>query len=328
MKRNYWCYRVDTSNIDYFTTELNEGRLRQGWGWDRLQDLRNFKLDEGAGRNRPMFNKVKKGDILLVPRIPSWGEVAIVEASEDWNTGYYFDLDERKGDFGHIFPAKYLKKFTRYNENVTGNLRSTMKNPSRFWNINHYSKDVKRLIDSEYSELSEQQDHLSRLESSIGTIYDEVFNEKLFSTKLYDKLNEQFTREEWESVIVFGLRKLFPFYIIERTGGPEEVKHGTDILIKIPGIISNYHYAIAIQVKDYHGFVGEEVTKQINKAENYWESENIKLIEKIVIITKAQKDDNLGLVESDKNIKFIFANELEILLSEIGKCFAIGKKGD
>ena len=33
-KRNFWCYRVDTSKIKYFTDELNEGRLRQGWGWD------------------------------------------------------------------------------------------------------------------------------------------------------------------------------------------------------------------------------------------------------------------------------------------------------
>ena len=67
-KKNYWCYRVDTSKIKFFTNELNEGRLRRGWGWDEAQDLRNFKLDEGAGRNRPMFNKVK-GDILLIPQL-------------------------------------------------------------------------------------------------------------------------------------------------------------------------------------------------------------------------------------------------------------------
>jgi hypothetical protein len=81
--KNYWCYRVDTSRIKFFTTELNEGRLRQGWGWDEGQNLRNFKLDEGAGRNRPMFNKVKKGDILLIPQVPNWGEVIFDEGPED-----------------------------------------------------------------------------------------------------------------------------------------------------------------------------------------------------------------------------------------------------
>jgi hypothetical protein len=324
-KKNYWCYRVDTSKIKFFTNELNEGRLRQGWGWDEAQDLRNFKLDEGAGRNRPMFNKVKKGDILLIPQVPNWGEVALVEATEDWNKGYTFEIDPAIGDYGHIFPAKYIKKFSRNNENVTGNLRSTLKNPSRFWNINHYADDVEILLTSQVTELSKRQDHNSRLESSIGTVFNEVFDETIFADKLYEKLTEQFTREEWEFALVYGLKQMFPFYQIERVGGKEEKNHGTDILIKLPSILSNYSYAIAIQVKDYEGFVGKEVISQINKADNYWDSENLKLIEKIVIITKAKKDDNIILLEHDKNVKFIFATELKQLLTEIGKCF-IGMK--
>ena len=324
-KKNYWCYRVDTSNIKYFTDELNEGRLRQGWGFDDGQDLRNFKLDEGAGRNRPMFNNVKKGDIILIPRLPNWGEVALVEATEDWNKGYFFDINPKYGDYGHVFPAKYLKKFTRDNEKVTGNLRSSLKNMSRFWNINHYSDDVELLLNSQVTELSKSQDYNSRLESSIGSVFNDVFDQTLFADKLYEKLTEQFTREEWEFALVYGLKQMFPFYQIERVGGKEEKNHGTDILIKIPGILSNYGYAIAIQVKDYDGFVGNEVISQINKADNYWDKENLKLIEKIVIITKAKRDENIRLLEHDKNVKFIFANELKQLLTEIGKCF-IGMK--
>lgn len=184
--KNYWCYRVDTNKIKYFNQELHEGRLRQGWGWDKLQDLRNFKLDEGAGRNRPMFNKVKKGDILLIPQLPNWGEVALVEATEDWSIAYRFEIDKQLGDYGHIFPAKYLKKFTRNNDNVTGNLRSTLKNPSRFWNINHYSNDVEILLSAEVTELSKVQDYNSRLESSIGNVFNEVFDE-FFLPKNYMK---------------------------------------------------------------------------------------------------------------------------------------------
>lgn len=317
--RNYWCYRIDTNRIKFFMDELNNGRLRQGWGWDKRQDLRDFKMDEGAGRNRPMLNKVKKGDILLIPQLPNWGQIAIVEATEDWSKGYRFQIDEKLRDYGHIFPAEYLRRFTRNNENVTGNLRSTLKNPSRFWNINHYSDDVEVLLKLSEDELVKRQDHQSRLTSLVGDVFNETFNEQDFTNKLYDKFIEQFTREEWEFALVNGLQEIFPFYRVERVGGKEEKNHGTDILIKLPSLLSDYEYAIAIQVKDYQGTVDESVIDQINKADDYWESENLKLIEKWIIITRASKDVNVELSDHDSNVKMIFAGQLKELLNRIAK---------
>lgn len=299
--------------------ELNNGRLRQGWGWDEKQNLRDFEMDEGAGRNRPMFYKVKKGDILLVPQLPSWGQIAIVEATEDWYSGYKFEIDPKLGDYGHIFPATYFKRFTRNNENVTGNLRSTLKNPSRFWNINHYSDDVDLLLKTPIDELVKLQDHQSRLTSITGNVFNDIFNEQEFTNRLYDKFIEQFTREEWEFALVAGLQELFPFYQVERVGGKEEKKHGTDILIKIPSLLASYEYAIAIQVKDYEGLVGKEVVEQINKADLYWENENLKLIEKWIIVTKASKDVNIELSNNESDVRVIFAGELKELLNRIGK---------
>ena len=305
--------------MKFFMDELHNGRLRQGWGWDERQNLRKFEMDEGAGRNRPMFNKVKKGDILLVPQLPKWGQIAIVEATEDWSAGYEFSIDKNLKDYGHIFPAKYIREFTRNNENVTGNLRSTLKNPSRFWNINHYSDDVDKLLSVPENELVKRQDHESRMTSLVGDVFNDVFNEQDFSNKLYDKFNEQFTREEWEFALLSGLRGVFPFYQIERVGGKEEKNHGTDILIKLPSLLTDYEYAIAIQVKDYEGVVGQDVIDQINKADSYWESENLKLIEKWVVITRASKDINVDLLKNKSNVKVLFASELKELLNRIGK---------
>jgi hypothetical protein len=319
-KKNYWCYRIDNNYPEFFWKELLVGRLRQGWGWDEGQDLNNFTIDEGAGRNRPMLN-VEKGDVLLIPHLPDWDDIAIVEATENWREGYKFEIDEDMEDYGHIFPAHYIKKFTRNNEYVTGNIRSTLKNPSRFWNINHYGKDVEKLLKTDVTDLSKSQDYESRLETSIEVVFNEMFKTKEFSENLYRKLNEQFTREEWEFALVHGLRKIFPFYKIERVGGYSESEHGTDILIKMPSIILDFEYAVAIQVKDYEGFVADDVIKQINKAEKYWNNENIRLVEKIVIITRSDKDDNLHLLENKNNVKFIFANELTELLSNMGKAF-------
>jgi hypothetical protein len=319
-KRNYWCYRINNEIPEFFWKELVDGRLRQGWGWHKGNNLKNFKKDEGAGRNRPMLN-VKKGDILLVPHLPEWENIAIVEATEDWEEGYKFEIDKKLGDYGHIFPARFVKKFNRSNENVTGNIRSTLKNPSRFWNINHYGKDVEKLLKIEETNLSKTQMYEDRLEASIENVFNKVFNTGDFSEMLYKKLNEQFTREEWEFALVYGLRQLFPNYYIERVGGGKESEHGTDILMKIPGIISGYEYVIAIQVKDYEGFVTNDVIKQINKADKYWNNENTKLIEKIVIITRADKEDHLDLLENKDHVKFIFAKELKELLTKIGETF-------
>ena len=325
-KRNYWCYRINTDEIEYFWNELMDGRLRQGWGWLKGQDLRNFKRDEGAGRNRPMFNNVKKNDILLIPQLPDWGNIAIVEATEDWNLGYRFEIDKEMGDYGHIFPAKYIKSFSRHNENVTGNLRSTLKNPSRFWNINHYGKDVEKILKIELTELEKSQDYESRLESSIGNVFNNIFNENEFSENLCKKLIEQFTREEWEFALVHGLKQLYPFFHIERVGGVSESEHGTDILIKIPGIIQDLEYGIAIQIKDYEGFVASDVIEQINLADKYWNDESLKIIEKIVIITRAEKEENINLVNNKSDVKFIFSSELKQLLSKIGQTYIYESK--
>ena len=70
MNKHYWGYRIDTNQIDFFRKELESGVLRQGWGWHKKQDLRNLKMDEGARRNLSIYNKVKKDDILLIPRCP------------------------------------------------------------------------------------------------------------------------------------------------------------------------------------------------------------------------------------------------------------------
>ena len=136
---------------------------------------------------------------------------------------------------------------------------------------------------------------------------------------LYQKLNEGFSNEEWEYALVEGLKSIFPEPIlVERTGGISEAEHGTDIAIKIPGLL-NYQYVIAIQVKDYEGYVNDSPLKQLSKADKYWNNDNMKLIDKILIITKSKKVDNDHLTENEYGIKIIFANELEELLSKMGR---------
>jgi hypothetical protein len=173
-EKHYWGYRIDNNIPDYFLEELYDGRLRQGWGYED-QDLRNPEIDKQTVRNKRML-QVKKGDILLIPHIPEWDDIALVEATEDWQEGYQFNIDDEYDDYGHIFPAQYIKKFTRNNKLITDNLRSTLKNRSRFWNLDYCGYDVEELLDADETILSKSQDYQCRLESSID---EDIYSNKI-----------------------------------------------------------------------------------------------------------------------------------------------------
>ena len=318
--RHYWGYRINTDRANFFWEELENGRLRQGWGYDPGQDLRIKAVNEGAFRNLRMLN-VKKGDILLIPRIHQWNEVSIVEATEDWNLGYRYEIDQKHGDYGHIFPARFLKDFRRDSEAVSGDVRSSLRNPMRFWNMDRYGKSVEQILAAEQSILTTSQKPEDRFINSIVDVFGSAFDGSMFSNDLFDKMCNQVSAAEWEFVLVAGLKLLYPepYFHVQHTGGRSEVNHGTDITITFPSIAEETEYVIAIQVKDYEGYVARDVIAQINKAEAYFKEQNQILIDKIVIITKAPKDVNQMLVDNSGDVKFIFANELKTLLSVMGR---------
>ncbi len=318
MKTRYWGYRINISHRDFFQEELLNGRLRQGWGHDPAHDLRKTITDPEVAKNRRMF-EVKKGHVLLVPRLPDWDSVSVVEATEDWDKGYRFEISEKYKDYGHIFPAKFLKKFSRQSKHVTGNIRSTLKYQGRFWNIDHYGDDIDKIIEIDDARLEELDQDLSnedRLMYAINSAFGEVFSRRNFGKSVYDKLNTQFNAEHWESVLEGVLKNLYPGAYVERVGGRNESEHGTDIKITILGLSGTEGYVIAVQVKDYVGGVGESVIEQINRA-SYWNKDGEKLIEKVVIFTRAKREDNYGLVEigDQHEVKFVFAEDLEVILT-------------
>ena len=330
----YWLYRIDKWNIPFFWSELQQGRLRQGWGWSNKEDLRRTPRDYSTGNrlNYPIFDSVKKGDILLVPRLPNWSQVAIVEAVEDFNTGYIFEHSKEKpGDFGHIFPGKFKKSFVRANKLVSGELRKALRYPRRFKNIyyDRHESEIDKIISAEQESLEINQSVSDRNAGIINTIFNKNVVEHI-SSDIQKEFNKQYNATDWEYALVEGLQKLFPYYHVERKGGVAEAQHGTDILITMPGIIADYSYAIAIQVKDYDAVVGDAPLKQLSKAEKYWNNlENIKLIDKILVITNAHEEHNATLQEKAKQaaggkIQIIFANDLKTLLYSI----AISYLGD
>lgn len=309
--RNYWGYRIDVRSQDRRTFLYNEAKLnklRQGWGWDNSQDLRKPNPDK---RNKAIYDKVQKGDILIVPRLPSWDDVLILEATADFKEGYSFSIDETFNDYGHIFPVKVLKSFNRHNANVDANIRTTLKCYSRFWSVNHCAQSIDSLLNNDNDSLSTNISKVEIFESTVLDLFNNFFDSKKFSQELYSSIKERFESSEWEGVLASGLQRIMPYAFVEKKGGIMEKHHGTDILVKIPGYFNDY-YAIAIQVKNYNGNFSSHAINQIGKAEWFTKQvENIKIIDKIVVVIgdNLSCDDSVLETAKQHNVTIIYEQE-------------------
>ncbi|MGN1135591.1 MAG: hypothetical protein ACI4SF_05165 [Oscillospiraceae bacterium] len=322
---HYWGYRINNDKAEFFEKELKENRLRQGWGYSEDQDLGNHdkSLDDGARRNLPIYNNVKKGHYLIIPHMPTWNTVTIAQATDDFDKGYKFEIDEDLKDFGHIFPAKYVKHFNRHNSIVTSDIKSSFKCISRFWNMDHCADDINKIIESE-GELLDENDILYGWQQAVN----DAFDEEEFSKKIYENLIKNYNASEWEFVLREGFKMMLPDNVnVETTWNTEEKKHGSDLLIKIPGIFETT-YVIAVQIKDYDGVVSEKIVDQINKADEYFKVDtekntDMKLIDKYIILTKVDRGGNQSLIEAAEthNVKLIFKNDLIKLLSQMAKAY-------
>lgn len=322
----YWGYRIAKDQIPFFWKELRQGRLRQGWGADRGQNLRNLTVDKGARRNLRMFREVKKGHTLLVPRLPEWGRVAIVEATEDWDTGYVFAHHEDKSElahsFGHIFPAKFIKSFSREASGVSGDLRSSLRNPSRFWNLDWLGHDIEGLKETDEKSLHTRVSPEERLENAVSEAFEQAFKEDVFGAAVYRLLNQKLEGKNWETVLVRVFQALFPTYAVTSVGGRTEGEHGTDIRISMPSIDRRApEHVIAVQVKDYEGTVGNHPIDQIEKASWWNNQDGFSLVDKVVVMTKAPRDQNANLEKyaREKGVRLMFADDLQRLLVDYAK---------
>ena len=108
-----------THDARWIFEEMAKGRLRQGWGapgfglvsesgdpvdkhrWEKTYK-QVWKEDPSPRRFsilRGMLD-LDNGDIVVVPKKPKWNQFTIARVSGK----YFFDVDTRRGDFGHIVP--------------------------------------------------------------------------------------------------------------------------------------------------------------------------------------------------------------------------------
>lgn len=193
-----------------------------------------------------------------------------------------------------------------------------MRYPRRFWKCGLPVSDVINIINSEPADIVGYVDSVQRMNDGIDEIFNGIFNENKFTQDIYERCRNQTRASEWENLLVHIFKILFPAYEVVPVGGVNEVNHGADILIYIPGLMSVRDYVIAVQVKDYQGMTGDGAIKQISKADKY-DFEGAKLIDKIVIYTGISRNDTL-IEQGNKNrVKILFEENLKGILARAGK---------
>lgn len=142
----------------YIWSELQQGRLRQGWGWDPVQDLRSVlnhieavitltPEEEDAWHARRMLTELADAihvdDIVVAVAVPEPGDVVVTRVIGS----YVFDLDHEIADYGHCLPIEVVAgPLPRHDQRISETLRGALRNRSRLWRIDRVGGDLEELI--------------------------------------------------------------------------------------------------------------------------------------------------------------------------------------
>ena len=304
--RAYWASRIQTDYRNYFWSELQEGRLRQGWGYDPGQDLRiveTLPWDQRSEAQQEVYRQRRMldgedgwqvGDIILVPHVPESGMFALVEVTGP----YRFEIASGQGDFGHIREVRLLTPngVANTSQIVGSALRSTLRTASRIWRVWDRDAEFERIIEhANDPEVVKHSTEVQRTEKVLGTAMEKAV--KALQSSFKKDLNDALGKAEWENVIALTLRSHFPTAEVVHTGGPSE--QGADVTIEIPDPFGGPTWVIVIQIKDYEGEVGPEVAAQLRQAikayrqEADGKNEGKRVVSAVLASTNASASDAL-----------------------------------
>jgi hypothetical protein len=159
--RGYWVMRTSPWERAYVWAEAEDGRLRQGWGWDETQNLEVIAKTVRAGgqlndeqqlawRARRMLSTegdgMRLGDLVVAPNLPIWGRLSVFRVTDSyrWSPGPVQGPIER---FGHVLPvALVAADIDRRSNVVSDGLRSMLRPQTRLYNISAFGGDVERVV--------------------------------------------------------------------------------------------------------------------------------------------------------------------------------------
>ncbi|WP_437957219.1 restriction endonuclease [Sorangium sp. So ce119] len=335
MARRYLVIRTDRTRRDFILRELEQGRLRQGWGWKRDHDLRllarqvrSRKLsDEEARvwRNRRLLDTepdgLKKGDVIVIPNLPEQGRWVLARVTG----GYDFSpirVQEGAGpDYGHIVtvspirePGGKIAVVEADNEHVDARLRATMRNPSRMWAIDALGAAVDALIDA----IGAGKDtHTPEPEVQKAEGFFEAIRQAA-----WQHIKQKYEGAEFEHLVRRLLECIYKDGRVEHWGGAGE--KGADLIVFTRDPLG-IEYKIAVQVKLHQGTEHDTTAlSQIKQAREYHK------VDAGVVVTTAEQmseafqarrealEEELGI-----DIRLVDRDEfVELVMAHLGKAKA------
>lgn len=253
----YWVMRVDHANAaDFLRKELRAGRLRQGWGYQDAQNLETIAARKKKGAqltdqqrdcwrgNRRMLpsepDSIHQGDLILVPHLPThrhWSVARVVGP-------YKFEIPPEHGDYGHILPVELLSSDQPVSfqaQVVAAELRETMRNLSRLWNIDHLGPHVEQIVRTLGTPaVIAGGAEIDRLEAVLRDLEHQA----------WEKLRFHYHGATFEEPCVRLLEAIYGEGSVEHTGGKNE--NGADAICTYRDPLGIAH-RVAVQIKMWEG---------------------------------------------------------------------------
>lgn len=283
-----WVVRTDFEHLDeVILPSLEEGELRQGWGYQKEQDLTvigplfyeagrdALSVDQKATWRRVQrfwpehWDPVREGDRILLPKVPALGRWRLVEVAG----AYRFDPHPLTSDHGHILPVRTIVgDIANTNVAVGAGLQRTMRNRSPMWKIDHLADELDRLVAAADS-AAEAHGPTERLKG----LLDEVLGDLLV------KLRAGFQANQLEEPVARLLRQMFPDAEVDQTAGRGE--HGADFVIHQSDPFGHTRTTV-VQLKDHPVLDDVRALEQVKEAFEWYAP-----VAAAVIATTASSED-------------------------------------
>lgn len=308
-----WFWNIDRDRQNFFDSELHEGRLRQGWGYDEDLDLRVIQQQKEAdepltgrqesawSRCRYMLDSIEPGDLAVVKNVPSGDHFTLARITGE----YTFSISEETGDQGHILPVEVVGTFHKNAKSVpTPMVRALNREQHPIRRTLKHKEAVLALQDVDSDEATSPEAFKSKVDNWRQSLSGDL------KSLVHDSINPR----EAERLIRELLRK--DGLDVDWTAGPNE--RGADLETEV---MLGYGLStkVAIQVKFHSGTENElQGLKQIEQA---FEERNA---DAGLFVTFADELDNsveeyLERIQREhkENVNVLYGDDLYLQLLEL-----------